>query len=173
MAPNKLNKVTQREMAASYQQVRKLLGSSGSFSRSLRHEFDIELAVRDFKADMADDLIPVLDRQLDAALDPHMVRADAIHLVALAEGIHALACLQCNGVMRLDPKVGRSFGSWTDADERMQESTRTSLVQAMNATLSRYKARIGNCYGDPRGHVVHIEFADGSSNRGSEKVWGL
>ena len=167
--------ITKTHMRGAYQDALTLMRTPGAFGRSLRNEFHAAREYRD-DADVAADLLKVLQRQLFAheSRNAHDIRQDAIRLAALAEGVNALACLMCNGVMRPDAKLGRDFASWNDDDARDEENTRTTLVQAMNATLAFYRARVVSSYGDPRGHVVHIQFEDGSSNRGgSEKVYGL
>ncbi len=165
------DRITRADMRAALMQIRPMLGD-GAFGRSARAEFDGAKDYRDHIADSANDLRKVLERQNGA--EARNVRADAMRLVALAEGVNALACLMCNGVMRAHALGARPSGSWTDDDERTEESTRKTLVQTMNAILSFYGAKVASSYGDPRGAVVHIQFTDNSCNRGGNStVWGL
>ena len=172
-----IEQTTKGEMREALARARVMLGTDhGAFARSARAEFYGAREHRDHLPRAADDLAKALARQPDQARgnNPHN---DAVRLVALAEAINALACLQCNGVQRVQAAAyGGTYkgGSWNDQDERQQETTRREIVRAMNAVLVFYGSRVAHSYGDPRGHVVHIELADQSSNRGGiERVWGL
>ena len=149
------------------------------FGASARKEFDgarLAFGSRDALRAAAD-LAKVLARQTEGLDREDLTLDPALRLVGLAEGVNALACLMCNGVPRRQAGFGGKTyvgGSWTESDEILQEKTRAALIADMNAILQPYGARVVSSYGDPRGHVVHIAFADGASNRGgSEKVWGL
>lgn len=102
---------------------------------------------------------------------------DAARLVGLAEAANALACLLCNGVPRRQKNAsGGTYvgGSWIDEDEAAHGKALDLIRGSMNEILAKYDARVAAIHGDPRGHVVHIKFADGGSNRGpGSDVWGL
>ncbi len=152
--------------------------SFNEFDASARKEF---FSARQYDptgaVDRARELAKVLERNAIDHGKPIDALQDAARLVGLAEGVNALACLTCNGIQRRQltsygkPYVG---GSWNDEDEKAEQTKRAVLVADMNAILAMYDARVVASYGDPRGSVIHIQFPDNSSNRGSnETVWGL
>lgn len=169
----KAHKITKTDIKAALDSARRFLGSSGDFSRAARREFDLARAYAREETSRANDLARILKRQPEAKIRD--CESAAAHLVALAECVNALACLQCNGVRRNQFLTHGTFydgGSWTEADERQEQETRAVLVAEMDALLADCGARVVSSYGDPRGAVVHIAFPDKSSNRCSD-VWGL
>lgn len=158
--------------------IQDLTNATTPLSRQLRKSLSTAPAVK--RVDVRD-LAKLLDEQREAA---NGMRAEPVErsgddaaavaqeIVTLARAAVTLAELQCSGFPQWDAKLGRNIEKFTGEDGAALEAMRDAIKDRIRDIGAAFGVQHVHIAGDPRGHVLKLEFLSGKSNR-NDSTWGV